>query len=345
MQHLSIIKPDDMHCHFRDDDCLSRTVPDTAHRFQRAIVMPNLKKPIVTVADALAYRKRILAHVPKGLDFRPLMTLYLTESMSPTTISEAQKTGEIPAAKLYPQGATTHSEFGVSSLEKIYPLFEAMEKSGMLLLIHGESIDPKDDIFEREKIFIEKNLTTLLQKFPALKIVLEHISTEFAVDFVKNSPDNLAATITPHHLLLNRNDLFRGGLHPHYFCLPILKKSRDQAALIKAATSGHKKFFLGTDSAPHAKMQKESACGCAGIYSAHIALELYAQIFAHENALEHLEKFASQNGADFYHLPYNTERITLAHQPTPVQSELSFGSHTLVPLCAGENVDWSIHAR
>ncbi len=342
MQKITIIKPDDFHCHFRDGDYLKRTVPDCAKRFRRAIVMPNLKQPIVTVKEALNYRERILAELPPEIHFTPLMTLYLTESMSPSIIPEAKNTGHIPAAKLYPAGATTHSALGVTQLQKIYPIFEAMEKNNMRLLIHGESIHPLDDIFDREKIFIEKELSPLLEKFPSLKIVLEHISTEFAVNFVLNASENLAATITPHHLLLNRNDLLCGGLHPHYYCLPILKRNSDQAALIKAATMGSHKFFLGTDSAPHPKSQKESACGCAGIYSAHIALELYAQIFARHNSLDQFEKFASQNGAAFYNLPYNTERITLMLRPTPVPQELIFGSHTLVPLCAGENVEWSI---
>lgn len=342
MQNLTIIKPDDFHCHFRDGEYLDRTVRDCAERFRRAIVMPNLKEPIVTVEKALNYRDRILNALPAGLDFTPLMTLYLTDTMSPATIFEAEKTGKIPAAKLYPAGATTHSEKGVTSLEKLYPIFEAMEKSQMRLLIHGESTHSEDDIFDREKIFIEKSLAPLLEKFPNLKIVLEHISTEFAVNFVEKGPRNLAATITPHHLWLNRNDLLCGGLHPHYYCLPILKKRSDQAALIKAATKGSEKFFLGTDSAPHPKMQKESACGCAGIYSAHIGIEIYAQIFAKNNALENLEKFASQNGAKFYDLPYNAERITLNFSAQAVPSVLTFGSQTLVPLCAGENLEWSI---
>lgn len=342
MQTITLIKPDDLHCHFRDGDFLKRTVPDCARRFRRAIVMPNLEQPIVSVKEAQSYRERILAELPAGLDFTPLMTLYLTESLSPSTIAEAKKTEHIPAAKLYPAGATTNSAAGISDLEKIYPIFEAMEKNNMLLLIHGESIHPLDDIFDREKIFIEKSLSKILEKFPNLKIVLEHISTEFAVDFVLGASKNLAATITPHHLLLNRNDLLRGGIHPHYYCLPILKRNTDQAALIKAATMGSEKFFLGTDSAPHPKSQKESACGCAGIYSAHIALELYAHIFAKENALQNLEKFASQNGAKFYNLPYNQERITLTHRPTSVPQELNFGSQILVPLCAGVSIEWSI---
>lgn len=341
MKTITIKKPFDLHCHFRDGDKLARTVADCAERFHSAIAMPNLVPPITSVAAALAYQDRILKHVPKGRHFTPLMTLYLTESMSPQTLTDAKKAGII-AAKLYPAGATTNSDFGVSELSTIYPLFAAMQDAGLLLLIHGESTSSQDDIFDREAIFIEKTLSKLINDFPKLKIVLEHVSTKKAVEFVQNGPDTLAATITAHHLLLNRNDLLSGGIRPHHYCLPILKRNTDQEALNSAATSGSSKFFLGTDSAPHTRQTKETRCGCAGIYTAHAGIELYAEIFAKQNALDQLEKFASLNGPKFYGLNPSEETITLIDDPWQVPTEFTFGDSTLTPFRAGEKIQYRL---
>lgn len=340
MPSITLAMPDDWHCHFRNDDYLSRTVPDTAAQFARGIAMPNLPTPITTVEQALAYRERILTHVPTNNTFQPLMTLYLTEDMSPEVIIDAATHESIVACKLYPAGATTNATSGVSNLTKIYPLLEAMQANNLLLLVHGESIKPSTDIFDRESEFITQSLQAILQQFPRLRVVLEHISTEFAVDFVMNGPDNLAATITPHHLWLNRNDLLSGGIKPHYYCLPIVKTMRDQAALIEAATSAHPRFFLGTDSAPHVDHKKQSACGCAGIYSAHAALELYAECFDKYDALDKLPGFASEFGADFYQLPRNTQEITLVREPWQVPEHLAFGTEQLVPFWAGQTLQW-----
>ena len=342
MNHLTFIYPDDWHCHFRDGDYLSRTVADSANQFARAIVMPNLETPITTVKNARAYRQRIIHQIPNHTDFNPLMTLYLTENMHADTIREAKGIDFIVACKLYPAGATTLSDKGVRDLNKIYPILEIMQQEDLILLIHGESIDPKIDIFDREAVFIEQHLIPLLKHFPKLRVVLEHISTKTAVEFVKDGPENLAATITAHHLLFNRNAIFKGGIRPHYYCLPIFKRNEDQQALIQAATSGHAKFFLGTDSAPHPQDQKESHCGCAGIYTAHAAMSFYAHVFEQQNALSQLEKFASINGAQFYQLPLNTKKIKLIKKPWQVPSTLSFGSQQLIPLLAGETLDWQI---
>lgn len=342
MKHFSLIRPDDWHCHLRNDSFLLRTVPDTAARFARAIVMPNLTPPITSVTQARDYHKKICSFIPKGINFTPLMTLYLTEGLSVETIHEAKQSEIVTAFKLYPQGATTHSAAGVSNLQKIYPLFEAMQQCDMPLLIHGESINPIIDIFDREKAFIEDELINLLRFFPALRIVLEHISTSEAVQFVQEGPPQLAATITAHHLWLNRNDLLIGGLKPHHYCLPILKSALDQEALIKAAISGNDKFFLGTDSAPHEKSNKESTCCAAGIYTANAGIELYVQLFEKYGALNNLEKFASINGPRFYCLPINHEKIHLQKKPFLIPEHLSFGHGIVVPLFAGKTLDWQI---
>lgn len=343
MEQISLIRPDDWHCHLRDEAFLSRTVADTARRFARAIVMPNLAPPIMTVSEAEKYRQRILSHVPQDVEFTPLMTLYLTEELSTATLQAAKASGLIMACKLYPAGATTHSAAGVRKLTQIYPLLACLEEIDLPLLIHGESIDPTVDIFDREQYFIKHELAPLLRHFPRLRVVLEHISTQAAVDFVYESSAKLAATITAHHLWYNRNALLSGGLHPHYYCMPILKRSTDQAALLKAATSGHAQFFLGTDSAPHAQSRKESACGCAGIYTAYAAIELYAQLFEQQQALNQLEKFASVNGALFYQLPINGEKITLIKSSWQIPEKLPFGNTTVIPMLAGETLDWQIY--
>lgn len=344
MKQITLIQPDDWHCHFRDGEFLTRTVPDTASRFARAIVMPNLSPPITSVSQARDYRQRILSHIPTQVEFTPLMTLYLTEQLTAQTLQEGKESGIITACKLYPAGATTHSAAGVTKLSKIYPLLECLQKIDLPLLIHGESIDPEVDIFDREQRFIEQELRPLIKHFPELRIVLEHISTQAAVDFVLESPPQIAATITAHHLWFNRNALFSGGIRPHYYCMPILKCRTDQNALLKAAISGNAKFFLGTDSAPHAQSRKESACGCAGIYSAFSAIELYTQLFDEHGALDQLEKFASVNGALFYRLPLNPNKITLKKSPWKIPQQLSFGGANLIPMLAGEMLEWQIDA-
>ena len=342
MTPMEIIQPDDWHCHLRDDDYLSRTVADESARFHRAIVMPNLVTPIRTVDEASAYHSRILQARPKSSAFTPLMTLYLTESTTPRIIEAAAHSDIVFACKLYPAGATTHSSKGVRDLTKMNAVFAAMEKMQLPLLVHGESIDPKVDIFDRETDFLEKQLSLLIKQFPGLRIVLEHISTQHSVDFVLAAGDRVAATITAHHLLYNRNEIFKGGIRPHYFCLPILKRRTDQKALRKAATSGHPKFFLGTDSAPHVQQNKENHCGCAGIYTAHAAIEFYATVFEEEKALDQLEKFASINGATFYRLPVNKSKITLEKKPWQIPEYLPFGKERLVPLGAGDTMEWQI---
>lgn len=342
MRELKITQPDDWHCHLRDGALLGRTVTDTAQSFRRAIVMPNLKAPVTTVSAAKSYKDRILAVVPKGLTFEPLMTLYLTDETSPQTIAEAKSSHFIYGAKLYPQGVTTHSEAGVTKIEKMYKTFEAMCEQHLPLLIHGEVTHQDIDIFDREKYFIDQVLAPLVQHFPGLKIVLEHITTREAVEFVKSQDNHIGATITPHHLLYNRNILFKEGLRPHYYCLPIIKRSEHQQALIQAATCGNKKFFIGTDSAPHSIQHKESSCGCAGIYNAPTALSLYTEVFDTQNKLEHLEAFLSFNGADFYGLPRNEHYITLRESPYTVPDTLAFGEETLIPLKAGQVVQWQV---
>jgi dihydroorotase len=304
--------------------------------------MPNLRPPITTTQQALAYRERILAAQPKGLTFKPLMTLYLTDDTIPDEITRAQDSSHIYAVKLYPAGATTNADSGVTHLRKLYPLLEALQQQGLPLLIHGEVTDPTIDIFDREQVFIERHLAPLLYNFPALRIVLEHITTREAVDFINTAPENIAATITPHHLLLNRNAMLAGGIQPHHYCLPVLKRETHRQALVAAATSGNPKFFLGTDSAPHAKIAKETACGCAGIYSSHAALELYAEVFEEAGALEKLEAFASFHGPKFYGLPRNQDTITLLKDPWQVPESLLFGDEVLVPLRAGTIATWRL---
>lgn len=341
-QSLTITRPDDWHIHLRDNAALGNTVADAARQFGRAIIMPNLVPPVRDTAEAGSYLQRIQAATPANSDFRPLMTLYLTDQTSPETIKQAAASGFVHAAKLYPAGATTNSDSGVTALEKIYPALEAMSEAGMPLLVHGEVTHNHVDIFDREQRFIDEQLTALAQRFPQLKIVMEHITTSDAVEFVSSAGAQIAATITPHHLLFNRNHMLVGGIKPHFYCLPILKRNTHQEALIKAAISGNPKFFLGTDSAPHAKNAKENACGCAGCYSAFAAIELYAEAFEQHNALDKLEGFASHFGADFYGLPRNSEQVTLRREPWQVPHELQFGGQTLVPLYAGETLNWRL---
>lgn len=345
MQRLTITCPDDWHLHLRDGAAMRDVLPDSARQFARGIVMPNLKPPVTTVADALAYRRRILDALPPGLDFDPLMTLYLTETTSPDEIRRAAETKEVVALKLYPAGATTHSEAGVASLEKIYPVLEAMERHDVPLLVHGEVTNPDIDIFDRERAFIDRHLTAMAARFPALRIVLEHVTTRDGVQFVQDSGPTIAATLTAHHLLYNRNALLAGGVHPHFYCLPVLKREVHRLALVEAATSGNPKFFLGTDSAPHPRNQKESACGCAGCYTAGTALELYATVFESAGALDRLEAFASFNGPDFYRLPRNRSTIVLEKIEWTVPETIPFGYDILVPLKAGETIGWRVAER
>ena len=341
---LTLTRPDDwhLHLHLRDGEVLASVLPDTARRFARAIVMPNLKPPVTTTEQALAYRERILAALPESMSFEPLMTLHLTEDTAPSEIAKARTSGFVHAVKYYPADATTNSEFGVADIKRCYPLFAAMERHDLPLLMHGEVTDPAVDIFDREAVFIERQLAPLVRAFPGLRMVLEHITTRAAVEFVSQAPNNVAATITAHHLLLNRNALFEGGLRPHHYCLPLLKREAHRAALVAAATSGNPKFFLGTDSAPHPRHAKESACGCAGVYTAHAAIELYAEIFERAGALDRLEAFASFHGPDFYRLPRNRDTLTLEKRNWTVPEELRFGKETGVPLRAGEMVAWSL---
>lgn len=340
-EKLTLTRPDDWHLHVRDGGILTDVVPATAACFGRAIIMPNLVPPVTTAADAIAYRERILA-AAKGTAFEPLMTLYLTESMTPETIREAKAAGVV-AAKLYPAGATTNSDSGVKDIRNIYPVLEAMADCGMLLLVHGEVTDADIDIFDREKVFLERVLTPTLEAFPNLKVVLEHITTADSAEFVQqHTGDNLAATLTPQHLMYNRNHMLVGGIRPHLYCLPILKRNRHQKALRDAVASGDKRFFLGTDSAPHAKDRKEAACGCAGCYSAYGAIGLYADIFEELGILDKLEAFASFNGPDFYGLPRNTDTITLVREPWTMPAELPLADGTIVPLKAGETVHWRL---
>ncbi|MBS0286600.1 MAG: dihydroorotase [Proteobacteria bacterium] len=342
MHTIEIIYPDDWHCHLRDGNALQTTVPLVAKQFKRAIVMPNLQPAVATAMDAMAYLGRIKSHIPEGVDFQPLMTLYLTEATTKDTIQEAKASGFVTACKLYPAGVTTNSAQGVNTLETLFPAFEAMEKAKLPLLIHGEVNDKDVDVFDREKIFIERYAQTLINTFPSLKIVFEHITTSEAVDFVKTAPFTVAATITPQHLLLNRNALFIGGIRPHHYCLPVLKRQTHQEALIKAATSGNPKFFIGTDSAPHAKSKKESFCGCAGIFSHHAALELYATAFDEANALDKLEGFTSLFGPRFYDLPVNTGKIRLTKENWEVPHTMTYEDESLVPFYAGLTLSWKV---
>ena len=335
-------RPDDWHVHLRDGDMLATVLPDTAQRFARAIVMPNLKPPVRTVAEARAYRERILAVLPAEMRFEPLMTLYLTDKTSPEDIRQARSSGFIHAVKYYPAGATTHSDSGVTDIHRVAAVLETMQEVGLPLLVHGEVTDTDIDIFDREAVFIERILVPLLERLPRLRVVLEHITTAQAAAFVTAASANVAATITVHHLLYNRNAMFQGGIRPHAYCLPVLKRESHRQALVAAATSGNPKFFLGTDSAPHPRHDKESSCGCAGIYSAHAALELYAEVFEQAGALDKLEAFASFHGPDFYGLPRNQEQVTLVKQPWTVPAALNAGDHALIPLRAGELVGWHL---
>ncbi len=339
---LTLARPDDWHLHVRDGDALAGVVPHTAAQFGRAIIMPNLQPPVTSVAQALAYRQRILAVLPADTAFNPLMTLYLTDNTPADEIMQAANSEHVHAVKLYPAGATTHSDAGVTDIANTHAALAAMQETGLPLLVHAEVTDGDVDVFDREAVFIERHLRPLLERFPALKLVLEHVTTEDGVNFVESTPDTVAATITAHHLLMNRNDMFNGGIRPHHYCLPVLKRERHRAALVRAATSGNRKFFLGTDSAPHARERKETACGCAGIYTAHAALELYAQAFETAGALDKLEGFASQFGADFYQLPRNTDTITLEKKDWQLPDSYPLGSSTVIPMHAGETLHWQI---
>ena len=340
-QELTLIRPDDWHLHVRDGAALNVVVPHTAAQFARAIIMPNLKPPVTTAEQALAYKNRILAAVPPGMVFEPLMTLYLTDNLDPAEIARAKAAGVV-ACKLYPAGATTNSDAGVTDLRKIYPVLEAMQREGVLLLVHGEVTTSDIDLFDREAVFIERHLMPLRRDFPALKIVMEHITTSEAVQYVSAADSNLAATITVHHLLYNRNAIFTGGIRPHYYCLPVLKRETHRQALVQAAISGDPRFFLGTDSAPHPAHLKEHATGCAGCYTAHAAIEMYAEAFDHAGALDKLEGFASLFGADFYGLPRNTDRITLRRENWTPPESYAFGEAELKPLRSGESLPWRL---
>ncbi|NMG54251.1 dihydroorotase [Aromatoleum aromaticum] len=343
MQTISLIRPDDWHLHVRDGAALATVVPHTARRFGRALIMPNLRPPVTTAAQALEYRARILAAVPPGQHFEPLMSLYLTDNTSPDEIDRAKASGAVVAVKLYPAGATTNSDAGVTAIEKVHAVLERMEKLGMVLCVHGEVTHGDVDVFDREHVFIEQVLAPLVARFPALRVVFEHITTAEAARFVQDAGPNVGATVTAHHLLLNRNAIFAGGIRPHHYCLPVLKRETHRRALVEAATSGNAKFFLGTDSAPHSRAAKEAACGCAGCYTAHAAIELYAEAFEQAGALDRLEAFASLNGPAFYGLAPNAERITLAKDAWEVPGEYEYlHDDPLVPLRAGETVAWRV---
>ena len=342
MNELTITRPDDWHLHVRDGDALKAVLPASARQFARAIIMPNLKPPVRTVDDARNYRERILAALPAGADFEPLMTLYLTDNTSPDDIAQAVASGFVKAVKYYPAGATTNSDFGVTDISKCDAVFDAMQSAGLPLLLHGEVAETEVDIFDREKVFIEKHLIPLVLRFPKLRVVLEHITTANAAKFVLAASDNVAATITPQHLLYSRNAIFKGGLRPHFYCLPVLKREEHRLALLKVATNGNPKFFLGTDSAPHARNTKEASCCGAGCYTALHALELYAEAFEGVGALDKLEAFASFHGADFYRLPRNEGSVTLKKESWTVPEEVPFPGSTLVPLRAGESMRWRL---
>jgi dihydroorotase len=339
---ITITRPDDWHLHLRDGEALKVVLPDTASRFARAIIMPNLRPPVTNVDLAKAYRERILQALPVEAKFEPLMTLYLTDNTTAEEIARAKESGVVHGVKLYPAGATTNSDSGVTNIDKCAGALAAMQELGLPLLVHAEVTDADVDVFDRERTFIDRHMRPLLEKYAYLKVVFEHITTKDAVDFVSAASENVAATITVHHLLLNRNDMFKGGIRPHHYCLPILKREEHRKALLGAATSGSAKFFLGTDSAPHAKSAKEAVCGCAGMYTAHAAIELYAEVFETENALDKLEGFASFYGADFYGLPRNTEQISLVKSSWDVPESLPFDGDVLVPLRAGQAVTWRL---
>jgi dihydroorotase len=337
---ITITRPDDWHLHLRDGAAMASVLPHTARQFGRAIIMPNLRPPVTTTAQAAAYRERIMAALPPDMSFEPLMTLYLTDNTPPDEIRRARDSGFVQAVKLYPAGATTNSDAGVTAVSKCYKTLEVMQEVGMPFLVHGEVTDPAIDIFDREAVFIEKVMQPLRHDMPGLKVIFEHITTKDAAQYVSDSDGPIAATITAHHLLYNRNEIFKGGIRPHYYCLPVLKREEHRLALVRAATSGSAKFFLGTDSAPHPKGLKEHACGCAGCYTALHAMELYAQAFDRAGALDKLEAFASFNGPAFYGLPRNSGNITLKRETWTLPAELPMGETTVVPLNGGESIDW-----
>jgi dihydroorotase len=342
VQTLTLTRPDDCHLHLRDGDALASVLPHTVRTFARAVVMPNLKPPVTSTALAAAYRSRILKALPGSAKFEALMTLYLTDNTSATEVALARQSGFVCGIKYYPAGATTNSESGVTRIERAYPALAAMEEHDLPLLVHGEVTSPGVDAFDRERVFVETILADIMRRFPRLRVVVEHATTREAVDFVLAGGPRIAATITAHHLLYNRNAIFSGGLRPHYYCLPVLKREEHREALVLAATGGSPKFFLGSDSAPHARGDKEAACGHAGIYTAHAAIELYAEVFERAGALDKLEAFASFHGADFYRLPRNRDSISLRKEPWNVPAEMAFGAATLVPLRAGEPVAWRL---
>jgi dihydroorotase len=342
MTRLTLRRPDDWHLHLRDGAQLAAVLPHTTRRFARALVMPNLKPPMTDVAGLIAYRVRIIAALPPGASFEPLMTLYLTDRTSPDEIRRAGETGFVVGAKLYPAGATTHSDAGVTSMDRVWGALEALAERGMALQVHGEVTDPGVDVFDREQAFIDRVLSRVVERLPTLKLVLEHVTTRGAVEFVRGARPGVAATITPQHLLLNRNAIFEGGLRPHHYCLPVLKRERDREALLEAATGGDARFFLGTDSAPHARDAKEAACGCAGIYSAHAAIELYAEAFEQAGRLDRLEAFAAERGADFYGRPRNAGHITLVREAWQVPPSYAYAGAELVPLRAGGAIGWRL---
>ena len=340
---ITLTRPDDWHLHLRDGEALASVLPHTARQFARAIVMPNLKPPVTTVEQAAAYRDRILAALPAGMTFEPLMTLYLTDNTPASEVAKAAASGFVKAVKLYPAGATTNSDAGLTAIEKAYDTLAEMERVGLPLLVHGEVTDPKIDLFDREKVFIDTVLEPLIQRFPKLRVVMEHITTKDAAEFVAGTPAHVGATITAHHLLYNRNAIFQGGVRPHWYCLPVLKRETHREALVAAAISGNPKFFLGTDSAPHAKMTKEAACGCAGCYTAYAAIELYAEAFEAAGALDKLEAFASFHGPDWYGLPRNSEQVTLVKEQWTVPASYPYlASDDIVPLRAGETLNWKL---
>lgn len=340
MDRITIIRPDDWHLHLRDGAHMRAVLPDTARRFGRAIVMPNLRPPVTTAAAAVEYRKRILDALPQESRFEPLMTLYLTDNTDAQEIERAKASGIVHAVKYYPAGATTNSASGVTDLARCHAVLEAMAYHGMPLLVHGEVTDPEIDVFDRERVFLERVLAPLVERYPGLRLVVEHITTREAAEFVRQAPARVAATITAHHLLLNRNALFAGGVRPHVYCLPIIKRETHREALVAAAISGNCKFFLGTDSAPHARHTKETSCGCAGVYTAHAAIELYAEVFDQADALARLENFASRFGADFYGLEHNPDKIVLEKADVEIPDEIVFGDESLVPFRAGGSMRW-----
>ncbi len=342
MTQLTLLRPDDWHLHVRDGAHLASVVPFTARQFARAVIMPNLKPPVTTVAAAAAYRERISQAVPKGLSFEPLMTLYLTDTTSPKEIYAAKQSGFIVGAKLYPSGATTNSDAGVTAIEKIFPVLEAMQEADLVFQVHGEVTEHSVDVFDREKVFIDRIMSRIVEKFSKLRVVFEHVTTREGVQFVQGARAGVGATITPQHLLLNRNAIFQGGIRPHNYCLPVLKREHDRQALVEAATSDDRRFFLGTDSAPHARHTKENACGCAGVFSAHAAIELYAEAFEAAGRLDRLQAFASERGPDFYGLPRNTGKITLNRTSWTPPAVYRFGNDELTPFRAGESVAWQL---